>query len=91
MKEDDKGIRFHTLLTAGVYCGGRISPEKLRRRFCSVLFLGGSASSRGGGGRAGQGGDAPACRAGAQAWAAVRAAQGRRSWRRRTGVRVRAR
>jgi hypothetical protein len=35
MKQDDEGIRFHTLLTAGMHRGGRISSEKLRRRLCS--------------------------------------------------------
>jgi hypothetical protein len=28
MKEDDEGIRFHTLLTAGMHRGGQILPEK---------------------------------------------------------------
>jgi hypothetical protein len=35
MKEDDEGIRFHSLLTAGMHRGGRILPEKRRRRVCS--------------------------------------------------------
>jgi hypothetical protein len=35
MKEDDEGIRFHTLLTAGMHCGGRIWLEKRWRRVCS--------------------------------------------------------
>jgi hypothetical protein len=35
-KEDVEGIRFHTLLTAGMHRGARISPEKLQRRLCSV-------------------------------------------------------
>jgi hypothetical protein len=60
MKEDDEGIRFHTLLTAGMHRGDRILQEKRRRRFCSwaaVLFLfvaalgirGGARARRGGG------------------------------------------
>jgi hypothetical protein len=52
-KEDDEGIRFHTLLTAGVHLGGRISPEKLRRRFCPAFVPGRrrwvEVASRGGG------------------------------------------
>jgi hypothetical protein len=32
MKEDDEGIRFHTLPTAGMHRGNRISREKRRRR-----------------------------------------------------------
>jgi hypothetical protein len=35
MKEDDEGIQFHTLLTAGVHRGGRILPEK---RAAAALF-----------------------------------------------------
>jgi hypothetical protein len=34
MKEGDKGLRFHTLLTMGMHRGGRISSEKRRRRVC---------------------------------------------------------
>jgi hypothetical protein len=48
-KEDDEGIRFHTLLTAGMHRGDQILPEK---RAAAALFLGG-ASVHGGG--AGQG------------------------------------
>jgi hypothetical protein len=36
MKQDDEGIRFHTLLTAGVHRGGRIFPQK---RAAAVLFV----------------------------------------------------
>jgi hypothetical protein len=35
-KEDDEGIRFHTLLTAGMHRGGRILPKK---RVAAVLFV----------------------------------------------------
>jgi hypothetical protein len=35
MKEDDEGIPFHTLLTAGMHRGGRILPEK---RVAASLF-----------------------------------------------------
>jgi hypothetical protein len=35
-KEDDEGIRFHTLLIAGMHHGGRIFPEK---RAAAVLFV----------------------------------------------------
>jgi hypothetical protein len=48
MKEDDEGIRFHTLLTAGMHRGGRISPEKRRRWVCSwVVALFVAAACRG--------------------------------------------
>jgi hypothetical protein len=36
MKEDDEGIRFHTLLTAGTHRGGRILLEK---RATTALFM----------------------------------------------------
>jgi hypothetical protein len=36
MKEDDEGIRFHTLLTVGTHRGGRIWPEK---RVATGLFM----------------------------------------------------
>jgi hypothetical protein len=39
MKEDDEGIPFHTLLTAGMHRGDRISWRKSRRRVCSVPAL----------------------------------------------------
>jgi hypothetical protein len=39
-KEDNEGIRFHTLLTAKMHCGGRILPEKLRQRFCPASVPG---------------------------------------------------
>jgi hypothetical protein len=42
MKEDDEGIRFHTLRTVGMHRGGQIWPEKRWRRVCSwvaVLFV----------------------------------------------------
>jgi hypothetical protein len=38
MKEDDEGIRFHTLLTALMHRCGRILPET---RAAAALFLGG--------------------------------------------------
>jgi hypothetical protein len=46
-KEDDEGIRFHTLLTVGMHRGDRILLEK---RVASALFLSG-ASVHGGGAR----------------------------------------
>jgi hypothetical protein len=70
MKEDDEGIRFHTLLTAGMHRGDRISPEKLRRRLCSLWFLSflwrqplGHQGGAGGGVGRGAGGER-GCRAG---------------------------
>jgi hypothetical protein len=39
MKEDDEGIPFHTLLTAGMRRGDRILWEKRRQRVCSVPGL----------------------------------------------------
>jgi hypothetical protein len=46
-KVDDEGIRFHTLLTAGVHRGGWISPEKGAAVFCSwLVLLGGGAGQR---------------------------------------------
>jgi hypothetical protein len=50
MKEDDEGIRFHTLLTVGMHRGGRILLEKRRRQVSSwvaVLFLFMVAACRG--------------------------------------------
>jgi hypothetical protein len=38
MKEDDEGIRFHTLLTAGMHRGGRISSKKWAAAVCSSCF-----------------------------------------------------
>jgi hypothetical protein len=35
MKEDDEGTRFHTLLTAGMHHGGRISSKKWAATVCS--------------------------------------------------------
>jgi hypothetical protein len=85
MKEDDEGIRFHTLLTAGMHRGDRISPEKLRRRLCSLWFLSflwrqplGHQGGAGGGVGRGAGGER-GCRAG-RAEEHGSQEQGRRCW-----------
>jgi hypothetical protein len=70
MKEDDEGIRFHTLLTAGMYCGGRILPEKLRR----WSVLGGGTYVHSGGGL--QGGSGQGARAAHRGKARRNAGQG---------------
>jgi hypothetical protein len=79
MKEDDEGIPFHTLLTAGTHLGDRILRRKMRRRLCSWQFqsclwrqhcrgrgglLGGAAH----GGRHGAGRPAGAWAGGAGGW-----------------------
>jgi hypothetical protein len=40
MKEDDEGIRFHTLLTARIHRGGQISSKKWAAAVCPRWFLG---------------------------------------------------
>jgi hypothetical protein len=40
MKEDDEGIPFHTLLTAGTHRGDRILRRKIRRRVWSSVLGG---------------------------------------------------
>jgi hypothetical protein len=59
IKKDDEGIRFHTLLTVGMHCGGQILPEKLQQRVCSwaalVLMAGVLGRGSAGGGSQGEG------------------------------------
>jgi hypothetical protein len=58
MKEDDEGIRFHTLLTPGMHRGGRILLEKRAAaalfRVAALLSLA-AALGRGGAGGGDQG------------------------------------
>jgi hypothetical protein len=56
MKEDDEGIPFRTLLTAGTHRGDRILRRKMRRRLCSFV-LGGCTVSGGSTGHQGAGQD----------------------------------
>jgi hypothetical protein len=72
MKEDDEGIRFHTLLTARIHRGGQIGPEKRRRRVCSWRRPAGHQGGAGGGAGAAK----------ARHWAGLRrvGGRGRRRW-----------
>jgi hypothetical protein len=69
-KEDDEGIRFHTLLTAGMHRGGQISPEKRVAAVCSSFSWAAALVERrlAGGGRQGaRRGAAAGARAGGDA------------------------